>query len=148
MRRFVRDLRPTYLSELGLIPALEALTRDANATFAVEGAEKRLDAERELVLFRIVQESLRNVAKHANAQHVDVTVAFDGHEVTATIQDDGSGFDAPDAPAAYAQAGHFGLMGMQERAQLFGGNVYVKSERGKGTKVIAYVPVQKLEIKS
>jgi signal transduction histidine kinase len=141
VRRFVRDLRPTYLSELGLIPALEALTRDANATFTVEGAEKRLDAERELVLFRIVQESLRNVAKHANAQHVAVTVAFDGHEVTATVQDDGSGFDAPDAPAAYAQAGHFGLMGMQERAQLFGGNVYVKSERGKGTKVIAYVQV-------
>jgi signal transduction histidine kinase len=141
VRRFVRDLRPTYLAELGLIPALESLTREAHAAFTIEGAETRLDAERELVLFRIVQESLRNVAKHARAKKVAVTLSFDEHEITATIEDDGVGFDAPDAPAAYARAGHFGLMGMQERAQLFGGNVYVKSERGKGTKVVAYIPI-------
>lgn len=140
VRRFTRDLRPTYLEELGLIPALEVLAREANASFTVEGEEQRLDAERELALFRIVQEALRNVAKHARARNVAVKVSFDEHEVTATIEDDGMGFDAPDAPTAYARAGHFGLMGMQERAQLFGGNVYVKSERGRGTKVIAYVP--------
>ena len=141
VRRFVRDLRPTYLEELGLIPALEMLTREANARFEVVGEEARLDAERELTLYRIVQEALRNVAKHARAQNVAVTLAFDEHEVTATIEDDGIGFVAPDAPTAYAHAGHFGLMGMQERTQLFGGNVYVKSERGKGTKVIAFVPI-------
>lgn len=141
VRRFVRDLRPTYLGELGLIPALEMLARESHARFEVIGEEKRLDAERELALYRIVQESLRNIAKHAQARTVSVTVSFDAHEVTATIQDDGVGFTAPDAPTAYARAGHFGLMGMQERAQLFGGNVYVKSEHGKGTKVIAYVPV-------
>jgi two-component system sensor histidine kinase DegS len=117
------------------------LAREAHAQFLVVGEEKRLDAERELALYRIVQESLRNIAKHAQAKYVAVTVAFDGHEVAATIEDDGIGFAAPDAPSAYARAGHFGLMGMQERAQLFGGNVYVKSERGKGTKVVAYVPV-------
>jgi two-component system, NarL family, sensor histidine kinase DegS len=72
---------------------------------------------------------------------LDLALAFDDHEVTATVQDDGIGFDAPDVPTACASAGHFGLMGMQERAQLFGGNVFVKSERGKGTKVIAYVPI-------
>jgi signal transduction histidine kinase len=141
VRRFVRDLRPTYLEELGLIPALEMLTREANARFQVVGEEARLDAERELALYRIVQEALRNVAKHSRAQNVAVTLAFDEHEATATIEDDGIGFAAPDAPTAYASAGHFGLMGMQERAQLFGGNVYVKSERGKGTKVIAFVPI-------
>ena len=70
-----------------------------------------------------------------------MTLSFDAHEVAATIEDDGVGFAAPDAPTAYAPAGHFGLMGMQERAQLFGGNVYVKSERGKGTKVVAFEPV-------
>ncbi|CAG0943550.1 two-component system, NarL family, nitrate/nitrite sensor histidine kinase NarX [Anaerolineae bacterium] len=141
VRRFVRDLRPTYLNELGLIPALEMLTREAPAGFEVVGEEKRLDAERELALYRIVQESLRNIIKHAHAKSVSVTLSFDEHEVTATIQDDGIGFAAPEVPTAYARAGHFGLMGMQERAQLFGGNVYVKSERGKGTKVVAYVPV-------
>ena len=141
VRRFVRDLRPTYLSELGLIPALEMLARESHASFEVVGEEKRLDAERELALYRIVQESLRNIAKHAQAKNVSVTVSFDAHEVTATIEDDGVGFTAPDAPTAYARAGHFGLMGMQERAQLFGGNVYVKSERGNGTQVVAYVPL-------
>ncbi len=146
VRRFVRDLRPTYLEELGLIPALEMLTREMNATFVVEGAEARLDAEREVALYRIVQEALRNVAKHARAQKIAVKLNFDGDDVTATIEDDGTGFDAPDAPNAYARAGHFGLMGMQERAQLFGGNVYVKSERGKGTKVVVVVPRWRLEI--
>jgi len=141
VRRFVSDLRPTYLSELGLIPALEMLAKESHAQFRIVGEEQRLDTERELALYRIVQESLRNIAKHAQAKNISVTLSFDDHEVTATIEDDGVGFSAPDAPTAYARAGHFGLMGMQERAQLFGGNVYVKSERGKGTKVVAYVPM-------
>lgn len=142
VRSFVRDLRPTFLDELGLIPALETIAREANANFTVQGQERRLDAERELVLFRVAQEALRNVAKHARATEVNVTLAFDAGEVTLTIHDNGIGFDAPEAPNAYARAGHFGLMGMQERAQLFGGNVYVKSERGKGTRLVAYVPTQ------
>lgn len=144
VRRFVSDLRPTSLADLGLIPALEILARQANARFQIIGEEKRLDAERELALYRIVQEALRNVAKHAQAKNVAVTISFDAHEVTATIEDDGVGFAAPDEPKAYAPAGHFGLMGMQERAQLFNGNVYVKSERGKGTKVVAFVPVSSI----
>jgi signal transduction histidine kinase len=142
VRRFVRDLRPAYLTELGLIPALETLTRDAGASFIVHGGEVRLDSERELVLFRIIQEALRNVGKHAQASQVSVALTFDAHEVTATIQDDGIGFDAPETPTDFVHAGHFGLMGMHERAQLFGGNVYVKSERGKGTTVVAYVPTK------
>jgi len=144
VRHFVRDLRPTYLADLGLIPALETLARESNAEFQVQGKEMRLDGERELALYRIVQESLRNIAKHAHAHHIAVTLAFDSDAVTATVEDDGVGFDAPDAATAYARAGHFGLMGMQERAQLFGGNVYVKSERGKGTKVVTYVPVSSI----
>lgn len=142
VRGFVRTLRPTYLDELGLIPALETTAREANANFRVQGEEQRLDAERELVLFRITQEALRNVSKHAHASQADVTLAFAADEVTVTIQDNGRGFNAPESPNAYARAGHFGLMGMQERAQLFGGNVYVKSERDQGTKVVAYLPTK------
>ena len=141
VRRFVHDLRPTYLEELGLIPALEMLTREAQAQFEVIGEEARLDAERELALYRIVQEALRNTLKHAHAQTIRVTLSFGDHAVTATIEDDGIGFSAPASPTAYARAGHFGLMGMQERAQLFGGNVYVNSERAKGTSVRAVVPI-------
>ena len=141
VRGYVRDLRPTYLEELGLIPALEMLAREARASFQIIGEETRLDAERELALYRIAQEALRNVAKHARAQTIALTLTFDAREVAITIEDDGVGFSAPDAPTTYARAGHFGLMGMQERAQLFGGNVYVKSEPGQGTKVVAFVPV-------
>jgi signal transduction histidine kinase len=141
VRGFVRDLRPTYLEELGLIPSLEMLAQEAKATFQVQGEEQRLDAERELALYRITQEALRNTGKHARATKVNVTVTFRPAEVTVEILDNGVGFDAPATPGAYAQAGHFGLTGMQERAQLFGGNVYVQSEPGKGTRLIAYVPL-------
>lgn len=144
VRGFVRDLRPTYLDELGLIPALETIAREANARFSVQGEEQRLDAERELVLFRVTQEALRNTGKHARATEVEVTLKFAMDEVTVAIQDNGVGFDAPASSNAFARAGHFGLMGMQERAQLFGGSVYVKSERGKGTKVVAYIPIDNL----
>jgi signal transduction histidine kinase len=142
VRRFVRDLRPTYLEELGLIPALEMLARESGARFSVEGEDMRLDPERELALFRIVQEALHNVAKYARAKNLSVSLAFDAGEATATIEDDGIGFAAPETPTAYARNGHFGLMGMQERAQLFGGSVYVKSAPGGGTKVVAFVPLK------
>lgn len=148
VRGFVRDLRPTYLDELGLIPALETIAREANARFSVQGEEQRLDAERELVLFRVTQEALRNIGKHARATEVDVMLVFALDEVTVTIQDNGVGFDAPESSNAFARTGHFGLMGMQERAQLFGGNVYVKSERGKGTKVVAYIPLDSARLPS
>ena len=141
VRGFVRDLRPTYLEELGLVPTLEMLAGEAGATFQMHGKEQRLDTERELALFRITQEALRNVSKHAQATQVSVDVVFRPNEVTVTIQDNGVGFDAPATPNAYAQTGHFGLTGMQERAQLLGGNVYVQSERGKGTRLVAYVPL-------
>ncbi|MBI5879907.1 MAG: HAMP domain-containing protein [Chloroflexi bacterium] len=141
VRRFVRDLRPTYLDMLGLIPALETLARDTGAQLVCEGDERRLDGERELVLFRIVQEALQNTRKHAQAAHASVTLAFGADGVQATIEDDGKGFDAPDEPAVFARAGHFGLMGMHERAQLFGGHVYVKSVSGEGTKVVVFLPL-------
>ena len=145
VRRFVRDLRPTYLDELGLVPALEMLARESTASLSLEGEEMRLDPERELAIFRIVQEALHNVAKYAHARNASVSLAFDADEVTATIEDNGVGFDAPEIPTAYARDGHFGLMGMQERAQLFGGNVYVKSTPGCGTKVVAFVPLKDME---
>ncbi len=141
VRRFVRDLRPTYLEELGLIPALETLARESDARFGVTGAEQRLDAERELVLFRIVQEALRNIAKHARASEVGVRLTFDPECVVVAVTDNGIGFDAPETPSGYARAGHFGLTGMQERAQLFGGNVYVNSRPNQGTTVTAQIPI-------
>jgi signal transduction histidine kinase len=79
------------------------LTREASAQFEVQGDEQRLDGERELVLYRIMQEALSNVKKHAHAKNVSVALAFDSDEVRATVEDDGIGFDAPESPTSYAR---------------------------------------------
>ncbi|MFQ6059286.1 MAG: histidine kinase [Anaerolineae bacterium] len=146
VRRFSRDLRPLYLEDLGLVPALEMLVRDAEkanslqATFQMTGSPQRLVPELELAIFRIAQEALNNVAQHARASRVEVRLDFAGEGVTLSVEDDGLGFDAPEMPHELASLGHFGLMGMRERALLFGGHLSIRSRPGRGTKVVAYLP--------
>jgi len=149
VRRFSRNLRPIYLEDLGLIPALEMLTRDASTSadgklatfFHVTGEPKRLTPEREIALYRIVQEALNNVAAHANASRADVSVAFSEGEVTVAIHDDGAGFAIPDRPGELAEAGHYGLLGMRERTELAGGWLSLESEPGHGTQIEIHLPV-------
>ena len=149
VRRFSRNLRPIYLEDLGLIPALEMLTRDASAgtdgklatEFHVTGEPKRLTPEREIALYRIVQEALNNVAAHANASRADVSVAFAEGEVAVTIRDDGAGFAIPDRPGELAEAGHYGLLGMRERTELAGGWLSIESEPGHGTQIEIHLPM-------
>jgi signal transduction histidine kinase len=146
MRRFSRNLRPIYLEDLGLIPALEMLTRDANAdtlttSFRVTGTPQRLKPERELALYRIVQEALNNVTAHANATRADVRVTFADREVSVTVADNGAGFAIPDRPGELAEAGHYGLLGMRERAELAGGWLGIESQPGQGTTIEIHLPV-------
>jgi signal transduction histidine kinase len=149
IRRFSRNLRPIYLEDLGLIPALEMLTRDANGSnagalttsFSVTGAPQRLKPEREIALYRIVQEALNNVVAHASATRADVTAAFTGDEVSVTIADNGAGFAIPDRPGELAEAGHYGLLGMRERVELAGGWLSIESEPGRGTTIEIHLPV-------
>jgi signal transduction histidine kinase len=157
LHRFTRDLRPIYLEDLGLLPALEMLVRDLpvpsadagdgqhgiQATFAVKGDPRRLSPELELTAYRIAQEALNNVARHAQARTVNLTVEFDAEGVTLTVLDDGIGFTVPEFPDTLAQEGHFGLMGMRERAMLFGGHISISSQPGQGTKVVCYLPDQR-----
>jgi len=148
VRRFSRNLRPIYLEDLGLIPALEMLTRDASAgtdgnlatEFHVTGEPKRLTPEREIALYRIVQEALNNVTAHANASRADVSVAFAEGEVAVTIRDDGAGFAIPDRTGELAEAGHYGLLGMRERTELAGGWLSIESEPGHGTQIEIHLP--------
>jgi two-component system sensor histidine kinase DegS len=107
----------------------------------VIGGERRFSLEAELVLFRIVQEALRNIAKHAQAAKAEVKVEFDKHRVRATISDDGVGFELPPSLGDLVQTGKLGLAGMQERVQLLGGSLKLKSEVGKGTTILANVPI-------
>jgi len=147
VRRFSRDLRPSILDDLGLLPALEWLTGELTKEYGVKtslkviGGERRFSLEAELVLFRIVQEALRNIAKHAQATKAEVKVEFDKHRVRVTISDDGVGFELPQSLGDLVQTGKLGLAGMQERVQLLGGSLKLKSEVGKGTTILANVPI-------
>jgi signal transduction histidine kinase len=145
LRRFSRALRPVYLEEAGLVAALEALAHDTAqsgvvTSFEVRGDPRRLAPQTELALYRIVQESLNNVAKHSGAAEARVTIDFAGSQVAVRVEDDGSGFAVPERVTDLAEAGHYGFMGMQERAQLVGGRLTVQSQPGGGTTIHVTCP--------
>jgi signal transduction histidine kinase len=139
LRTLITELRPAALDEIGLAPAIDSL---AKRLAAVEGLEVdldveiggRLDPEIETTAYRIVQEALTNVAKHARAERVSVCVALDFDTVRVEVEDDGRGFD-PDARVA-----GFGLVGMRERVALANGQLEVESAAGR-TVVRATLPV-------
>ena len=140
-RRIASDLRPLLLDDLGLAPAIEWLA----GTFTQRhGIPCRLRMEEDLELqepyatavFRIVQESLANVAKHADATDVNVSVQRRRGEIVLTVQDDGRGFDA----AAQRSVTSLGLLGLQERAQLLKGTVEISSAPGEGTRIGVRIP--------
>jgi len=147
VRRFSRDLRPSILDDLGLLPALEWVTGELRKEHGIEtslkvvGSGRRFSLEVELLLFRIVQEALRNVAKHAQASKAEVKFEFDKQKIRITISDDGIGFQPPESLGELLHAGKLGLAGIQERVQLLGGSLKLKSKRGKGTTVVASVPI-------
>jgi signal transduction histidine kinase len=138
LRRLTRALRPIYLEDLGLVTALEMLAReigqanDLQVDFYKSGQERRLPREVELSLYRIAQEALNNVVHHAKAKFVTLSIVFDD-EIKLEVKDDGIGFAVPKSPTDFAPGGHFGLLGMRERADLIGGILEVKSEVGEGT---------------
>ncbi|MFO7741121.1 MAG: GAF domain-containing protein [Anaerolineae bacterium] len=146
VRRFSQDLRPSILDDLGLLPTLEELTGELNrqdglqAEFRVRGEERRLSSEMELTLFRIAQEALNNVRRHAEADCVVTTVELGDSTITLTVEDDGIGFNPPRLADHPTTTGKLGLIGMHERARLLGGSLVVDSEPGKGTRVVISVP--------
>jgi two-component system sensor histidine kinase DegS len=147
LRRLSQDLRPTALDRLGLLPALKRLASDVAAHSGVEtsvkvlGTERRLPVEAELVMFRIAQEALRNIWKHAEANSAEVTVEFTKDKIWVVVKDDGRGFDILNMRDS-VKSGKLGLAGMVERAKLLGGTLVVSSEPGKGTTLIAELPAQ------
>jgi len=145
VRRLTRALRPIYLEAAGLDVALEALTRDTNKStlhvdLQVAGKPRRLAAEAELALYRIVQEALNNVIRHARASNVTVRVDFSERELQIRVEDDGVGFHPPERASDLVQEGHYGLMGMQERARLVGARLTIRPS-GKGTLVEVRLPL-------
>ena len=145
VRRVIRDLRPIYLEDLGLVPAIEMLTQSLNqpdrlaAACVIAGEVRRLSPEHELAVYRIVQEALNNVIRHAQAKHVDVQMRF-SETLSISISDDGVGFAMPDRVDALTDRGHFGLIGMRERAELIGARLVIQSSPGQGTTVEVMLP--------
>jgi signal transduction histidine kinase len=130
-------LRPAMLDDLGLMVTVRSLVKDFGSQYGVlaelrvDHLEQRLPPLWEVTLYRVVQEALTNVAKYARATRVTVRFARDGDRVTASVCDDGVGFD----PSAIAKDGreHLGLLGMQERMALIGGEFRLKTAPGAGT---------------
>jgi signal transduction histidine kinase len=140
VRRFSRALRPSYLEELGLVPALEMLAKEASAEFDLAGDAERLKSEQEVSLFRITQEALSNARRHAQADQITVSLRFGSDSVVLSIYDNGLGFATPRNYTTLTRQGHYGLMGMHERAQLAGGSLLVESQPGEGTRVVVTIP--------
>lgn len=146
LRRLISDLRPAYLEDLGFLPALETLVREADqrseacVRLVTEGTVHRCDPEVELAAYRIAQEALNNALQHAHAQNITVRVRCDEGGITLAVVDDGVGFTLPPRPDILTRAGHFGLVGMQERATRLGGRLTIDTAPGRGTQVVVRFP--------
>jgi signal transduction histidine kinase len=140
--RLVHDLRPAQLDDMGLIPAIRYL-KDSSATqglmvsLDVQGQSRRLDTIIETVLFRVIQEALNNVLRHAQTQQAQIYVNFDPKEITIKVVDFGVGFN-PDEPIVPPHG--WGLAGMRERVESIYGKLRIDSKPGKGTTVEVRVP--------
>lgn len=144
VRKMAVDLRPSTLDDLGLAAALHWYTGDfarrthVEVSFHESGLDARLSDDVEVVVYRIIQEALTNVAKHAEATRVDVSVALEGWKVVACVVDNGVGFDVPSIMRSRERG--LGLFGMQERVALVGGSFGITSLPGQGTRVVVTVP--------
>jgi signal transduction histidine kinase len=147
VRSLALALRPPGLDDLGLVAALRAyLERQAERTgldvhVEVGRLEERLPPEVETAAFRLVQEAVTNVARHSEARRVDVELSVKGDAIEILVRDDGKGFDAPAARRRAAAGASLGLISMEERVALAGGQLLIDSEAGRGTTIRARFPV-------
>ncbi len=142
VRRIIYDLRPMALDDLGLVPTLKKYLRTiedyyktVKITFFNLKEERRLPANYEVALFRLIQESVQNALKHAEATEIQVKLEISENAVTVVVKDDGKGFDPKKR-----KYNSFGIMGMKERVDLLGGQFAISSKPGKGAAVIIQVP--------
>ncbi len=142
------QLRPAALDDLGLEAALERYIQEWQARHKIEVdslihlGDQRLDSTIETALYRIIQEALTNISRHALASSVSVLVERRQQDVLAVIEDNGQGFDL----AAARSNGRLGLLGMQERAELLGGNLVIESEPGQGASLFISIPIGEAQL--
>ena len=149
VHRFARELRPAILDELGLLPALRSCLHSfaeragLKVRFRANPISETLDNDRKTVLFRVAQECLTNVVKHAGASRIELVLRKDGPGVRMDVADNGRSFREEPARPARGGSGHrLGLLGMRERVRLVQGRFSIKPEPGRGTTVRVWIPFQ------
>ncbi|CAG9165966.1 hypothetical protein LMG23992_00654 [Cupriavidus laharis] len=142
VRRIASDLRPALLDELGMLTAIEWLATDFSSRYglpvSVDGADADVPEQTAIAMFRIVQEALSNVVRHADATAVEVHLAQADGRIELRVQDNGVGWDKK--PAGSGPRRSLGLLGIRERARLLGGSVTVDSRPGKGFCLTVQIP--------
>jgi len=143
VRRIALDLRPSVLDELGLEAGLRRYARDIHQRYGLDvsvlvNLPSRLQHQEEVVLYRVVQEGLTNVVRHASARRASVVVTSYNSYVQCVVEDDGVGFDEP----ALLPGEQVGLMGMRERLEVLGGSFRIETAPGEGTALYARLPVR------
>ncbi len=146
VRNIALDLRPSLLDDLGLVPALrwyvdnQARRAGLTASFTATPADLRLAPHLETHCFRVAQEAITNVIRHAHATRVDVSLDSTNHGIRLIVRDNGVGFDVAHALEQSIRGKSMGLSGLRERAALAGGRVDIFSKKGRGTEVRAWFP--------
>jgi len=147
IRKAIVDLRPSALDDLGLASAIRSYADERlrplgiNPSLATTGDERRASGSVATAIFRIIQEAVSNVAQHSGAANARVSIEFGPTEILARVEDDGRGFDPAPLHQAQESGRGLGLLGMRERAALFGGDVEVESHPGTGTSVRVRIPL-------
>jgi len=145
VHRFARELRPPHLDDLGLVPALQSFIKDYTKRtripvhFTAFGGVERLSGDRRTVLYRVAQEALTNVVKHAQATLVEVRIQRRRGDICMEIQDNGKSFQVERVLFA-TQIKRLGLLGMRERVEMVDGEFSIESAPGKGTTIRARIP--------
>jgi len=146
VHRFARELRPTVLDDLGLIPALHSYMKNfttetgIHVIFSAFAGVEQVNGDKRTVLYRVAQEALTNVTRHAQASHVDVKIQKLDDAICMKIKDNGKGFQGKHVLHAKKNR-RLGLLGMRERLDMVGGNFTITSRPGKGTSIIAQIPL-------
>ncbi|HEU0292648.1 MAG TPA: sensor histidine kinase [Anaerolineales bacterium] len=152
LQRLISDLRPSHLDDLGLSAALRWHSNRIQENSAISirvdihGEEKELDEAMKIAVFRIIQEALNNIMKHAQASNVNIHLAYDEKSVRINVFDNGIGFDPDQIKQRRTSRPSLGLAGMEERAVLLGGTVSIQSRPGYGTEVEAVIPYQNFRV--
>lgn len=143
VRRIALDLRPSVLDELGLEAGIRRYARDVHERYGLDvsvlvNLPSRLERQEEVVLYRVVQEGITNIVRHASANRGSVVVTSYNSYVQCVVEDDGVGFE----PESLLPGEQVGLMGMRERLEVLGGSLRIESERGQGSALYARLPVR------